>query len=81
MLSSLFTILVHMNRLSACTEFCGVHGKRCRDGVKVLWCISSILVVFWVPFLCALVFIVICSCIFLILMFLVLFFRNGNKER
>ena len=28
--------LVHMNRLTACREFCGVH----RDGVKVLWCHS-----------------------------------------
>ena len=32
------------NRLSACREFCGVHGwqngTRCRDGVKVLWCHS-----------------------------------------
>jgi len=32
----------YMGRLSACTEFCGVHswqnGTRCRDGVKVLWC-------------------------------------------
>ena len=31
--------LVHMNRLSACGEFCGVrswqNGTRCRDGVKV----------------------------------------------
>jgi len=32
---------MHMNRLSACREFCGVHswqnGTRCRNGVKVLW--------------------------------------------
>jgi len=62
MLSSLFTILVHMNRLSACTEFRGVHGKGCRDGVKVLWCH-----LFWLFFgfhSCVLVFIVTCSCIF-----------------
>ena len=48
--------LVHsmpMNRLSACSEFCGVHswqnGTRCRDGVKVLWChwSPSSLVGFW----------------------------------
>ena len=33
---------MHMNSLSACREFCGVHswqnGTRCRDGVKVVWC-------------------------------------------
>ena len=33
---------MHMNRLSACRELCGVHswqnGTSCRDGVKVLWC-------------------------------------------
>ena len=35
--------LVGGNRLSARREFCGVHswqnGKRCRDGVKLLWCL------------------------------------------
>ena len=47
--------LVHMNRLSACREFCGVHihvvgnmnGTRCRDGVKVLWCHTHLL---WLVF-------------------------------
>ena len=37
---------MHMNRLSACREFCGVdswqNGTRCRDGVKVLWCHSHL---------------------------------------
>ena len=37
---------MHMGRLSACREFCGVHGwqngTRCRDGVKVLWCHSHL---------------------------------------
>ena len=36
--------LVGVNRLSACRKFFGVHslqnGRRCRDGVNVLWCLS-----------------------------------------
>ena len=42
---------IHMNTLSACGEFCGVHswqnGTRCRDGVKVLWCHSHLV---WLVF-------------------------------
>ena len=41
----------HMDRLSACREFCGVHGlqngTRCSDGVKVLWCHSHLV---WLAF-------------------------------
>ena len=37
---------MHMNRLLACREFCGLHscqnGTRCGDGVKVLWCPSLV---------------------------------------
>ena len=54
--------LVHMNRLSACREFCGVHSwqncTRCRDGVEVLWCHSRLVwLVLRVPSLNVLVFI------------------------
>ena len=42
---------IHINRLSACREFCSVHGwqngTRCRDGVKVLWCHSHLV---WLVF-------------------------------
>ena len=44
---------MHMNRLNACREFCGVHswqnGMSGRDGVKVLWChwFPCSLVGFW----------------------------------
>ena len=38
--------LVHMNRLSACRDVCGMYswknGTRCRDGVEVLWCHSHL---------------------------------------
>ena len=43
--------MADMGRLSACREFCGVHGwqngTRCRDGVKVLWCHSHLV---WLVF-------------------------------
>ena len=46
MLSTL-VYLVHMKRLSACRDFCGVdsyqNGTRCTDGVKVLWCHSRLI--------------------------------------
>ena len=42
---------MHMNRLSACREFCGVHnwqnGTRCRDDVKVLWFLTLLV---WLVF-------------------------------
>ena len=52
--------LVHMNKLSECREFCGMHswqnGTRCRDGVKVLWSHSHLVWLFFrVPSLHALV--------------------------
>ena len=45
--------LVRMNRLCACTEFCGVHSwqlewhEMYRNGVKVLWCHSHLV---WLVF-------------------------------
>ena len=42
---------MHMGRLTACREFCGVHswqnGTRCRDSVKVLWSHSRVV---WLVF-------------------------------
>ena len=79
---------MHMNRLSACREFCGVHswqnGTRCRDGVKVLWCHSHLV---WLVFEAS---IPTCTCfhegkllwlVSVAFFFLfVMLFRNGKTE-
>ena len=87
-LSTLFIQCI-WNRLSACSEFCGVcswqNGTRCRDGVKVLWCHSHLV---WLVFEAS---IPTCTCFpsedFLWLvsvaffLFFVLSFRNGKRKR
>ena len=75
-----------MNRLSACREFCGLHGwqngTRCRDGVKVLWCHSHLV---WLVFEAS-----IPTCTYFpsenflwlvsVAFFFVMAFRNGKRE-